>query len=330
MMQKRFLEFFSDTERLVESLAMLTPQQIDYDVVARRIIHTIKGNCSVFGIQSVAQIAHDIESRVVDEARSIGDDDIAEMTAAWRGYALRLHKIISTEREQQYIRISRNDYSMLLKRLDSLDIESALLEQVLSWQNERTENRLNSIARQLKRLAKHANKGPIEVFIRTNCYRIDKVIWREFWGSFSHILRNIVDHGLETAAERDLNNKAMNQVNLFFDVHSDNTVVLIADDGRGIDWSKIREQARLMGLEHATSQDLEQALLMDGITSREFVSESSGRGLGLAAVNQIVEGMGGETRVQSEPGKGTTFRFVFPNIALRAYSRKLAFKTDRI
>src|SRR6185295_4651551 len=89
-------------------------------------------------------------------------------------------------------------------------------------------------------------------------------------------------------------------------------VVSVSDDGRGIDWRKLAEKAAAAGLPTATRADLEQALFADSISTRDSVSETSGRGVGLGAVRAAVIGLGGSIEVESAAGQGTTFRFGLP------------------
>jgi len=81
----------------------------------------------------------------------------------------------------------------------------------------------------------------------------------------------------------------------------------------------VREKARQRGLPHASPGDLEAALFADGVTTRQQASEYSGRGVGMAAVRQVVDEMHGYVEIASQPDRGTTFRFCVPNF--QSYSR---------
>ena len=89
-------------------------------------------------------------------------------------------------------------------------------------------------------------------------------------------------------------------------------VLSISDDGRGIDWDKLAQKAAAAGLATNTRADLERALYADAISTRDQVSETSGRGVGLGAVWGAVTGLGGRMEVESTAGQGTTFRIVLP------------------
>jgi sensor histidine kinase regulating citrate/malate metabolism len=89
-------------------------------------------------------------------------------------------------------------------------------------------------------------------------------------------------------------------------------VIEVADDGRGIDWNALRDRARAAGRPSVTRDDLIAAMFSDGISTRPDVSETSGRGVGLAALRDACTRLGGSVEVESEPGLGTRFRFKLP------------------
>ena len=87
----------------------------------------------------------------------------------------------------------------------------------------------------------------------------------------------------------------------------------VKDDGRGVDWRQVAVRANAMGLPHQTPRDLAEALFADGLSTRDDVSEVSGRGIGLGAARSECEKLGGIATVTSEPGRGTTLTFTFPS-----------------
>jgi two-component system chemotaxis sensor kinase CheA len=134
---------------------------------------------------------------------------------------------------------------------------------------------------------------------------------------FAHVVRNTVDHGIETAAQREAAHKPP-QALVTLSVRRDGqrVVVSISDDGPGIDWTAIASRARDRGLPHASRSDLEAALFADGISARRKSTSTSGRGVGLSALREVVLELGGRVEVESTDGRGTTFRFVLPESML--------------
>ncbi|HEY3497603.1 MAG TPA: ATP-binding protein, partial [Polyangiaceae bacterium] len=133
------------------------------------------------------------------------------------------------------------------------------------------------------------------------------------WASAVHLVRNAVDHGIETSEERRSSGKSENG-SLVLRARSEagSFVFEIEDDGRGIDWERVRARAREWGLPAESAADLERALFTDGLSTREEANELSGRGVGMAAVLGSCETLGGSIAVHSEPGTGTRVRVTLP------------------
>lgn len=137
--------------------------------------------------------------------------------------------------------------------------------------------------------------------------------------TFAHLVRNAVDHGLESSAERLQAGKSpAGSLLLRTVVRSDEFVVEIEDDGRGIDWRKLKERALRAGLPTESRTDLVDALFADGISTKDGVTDVSGRGVGMSAVRTACLRSGGRVRVFSEPGEGTRFQFTWPASVLSA------------
>lgn len=94
-------------------------------------------------------------------------------------------------------------------------------------------------------------------------------------------------------------------------------VVEVRDDGRGIDWDGLAERARARGLKVPPERVSTELLLAEGVSTRDQVTELSGRGVGFGAAAEAARRLGGELEVHSAAGQGTTVRFVFPASDLR-------------
>lgn len=121
-----------------------------------------------------------------------------------------------------------------------------------------------------------------------------------------HLVRNAIDHGIESPAERIAHGKTPNG-NITIDIspNEDSLNLVFEDDGRGIDLGKIRQK---MSLDEPDNKELLNFIFTHGFTTRDSVSNYSGRGVGLDIVKQIIDQEGGSVEVFTEPGKGTSFR----------------------
>ncbi|MBK0394886.1 hybrid sensor histidine kinase/response regulator [Ramlibacter algicola] len=156
---------------------------------------------------------------------------------------------------------------------------------------------------------------------------LDKQVLDTLKDPLIHLLRNCVDHGIEAPAERVRHGKpARAQVRLALQQLAGSKVqITLGDDGAGIDTAKVKASAvkhgAATGAEVAALTDAQaQALIFrSGVSTSPMLTELSGRGLGLAIVQERAVRLGGDVAVESRPGAGTTFRIVVP--AMRATFR---------
>ncbi len=149
--------------------------------------------------------------------------------------------------------------------------------------------------------------------IHDNGVRLPADRWGDFWSVFIHVVNNAIDHGIEEPQVRTAQGKPP-QGHIFLSSQKvgDHFVIELTDDGKGIDWKGLSMKARSVGLPRATRDHLVRALFSDGITTLEKASETSGRGVGMGAVEAACARLGGRIGVISTTLKGTTLRFVIP------------------
>lgn len=148
---------------------------------------------------------------------------------------------------------------------------------------------------------------------------IDKVILEELGDILMHLVRNALDHGIESPAERKKNGKSEEGTVRITCVRETKHIELrISDDGRGLDYDKIREKAikfypeRGDEIQKMSDKELSQFLFQSGFSTKDKVTQLSGRGVGLDVVWANVEKIKGRIKIESEKGKGTTFILHFP------------------
>ena len=148
---------------------------------------------------------------------------------------------------------------------------------------------------------------------------LDKVILEELGDILMHIIRNALDHGIESPAERKKAKKSEEGTISITCVREARYIELkISDDGRGLDYDKIREKAislypeRTEEIKGMSDRELSQFLFQSGFSTKENVTALSGRGVGLDVVWSNVEKIKGRIKIESEAGKGTSFILHFP------------------
>jgi two-component system, chemotaxis family, sensor kinase CheA len=159
-----------------------------------------------------------------------------------------------------------------------------------------------------------------DVILRGAEAEIDKRILEEMKDPLVHLIRNSVDHGLETPEQRTQKGKPPRGTVAvtIAEVEGNKVEIVISDDGAGIDADRVREAAARHGListEDASQLDDDAAVALifqSAVSTSATVSAISGRGLGLAIVREKVEKLGGRVFAESTSGRGTTFRILLP------------------
>lgn len=306
LMQDRsgFSDFVAEADELVASIA-----DKGSEWQRLRLLHTLKGNAGIFGFTSLARMCHEIETAVHERGdAAVTQEEIEMLSRTWT--RLRDKVASLTEARRESLEVSHRDYNMLVERIDSQAPTTQLRALVDAWKLESVNARLTRLGEYARGLAERLEKDPIEIKIEGNDVRLDPHAWTSVWQSLVHVVRNAVDHGLETRDERaTLKKSATGQLRLRTSIESGVFRLDIEDDGRGIDWDRVMQAAKRRGLPHATSVDLREALMADGLSTRDQATDTSGRGVGLSAVKQIVQQTGGRMRITSEAGHGTRFAF---------------------
>ena len=171
-----------------------------------------------------------------------------------------------------------------------------------------------------------ASQGGKEVVfeVRGNDVEMDRALLEGLADPLVHLLRNAVDHGIEVPEERSRSGKPrQGSVRLDAWKEKERVVIRVADDGRGIDPNAIRETAVARGILSAEKArtlpdpDLFRLLTLPGFSTKEKVSEISGRGVGMDVVQSTVQSLQGILQMESVPGQGTSIVLKLPLTLLR-------------
>jgi two-component system chemotaxis sensor kinase CheA len=146
---------------------------------------------------------------------------------------------------------------------------------------------------------------------------LDKTVIEKISDPLKHMIRNAIDHGIETASERTARGKApQGRIRLNAYHQEGNVFIEVTDDGKGLDRERIRERAVFMGLirngEETTDERLCSFLFVPGFTTSEEAGDLSGRGVGMDVVKTNIEALRGTVEIETEPDVGTTFRLKLP------------------
>ena len=167
-------------------------------------------------------------------------------------------------------------------------------------------------------LARNLGKD-VELVLAGEETEIDKTMIEDLSDPIIHLIRNAVDHGVEPPAERLASGKTeKSEVRLEARQEGDHIVLVVADDGRGMNPERLRAKALEKGLitdEEANTMDERQSynlIFLPGFSTKEFASDVSGRGVGMDVVKTNIQKLNGSIEIRSHAGKGTTFVISLP------------------
>jgi HPt (histidine-containing phosphotransfer) domain-containing protein/two-component sensor histidine kinase len=303
------LEFFEEARAIVVGLDDPALAQRDQQ---KRMIHTLKGNAMMFGVQTIGELCHRLESNIDETNELPTEEEREELRLRWAKLCESIETLLG-ERSQAKVEIDDEEYEAILHAVLQGEPHAKVARMIEAWKLEPSKQRLSRVAEQAKNMAKRLNKGSIQVGIQDHDILLDPQEWGPFWSSFVHVVRNAIDHGLEAPEQRAAAGKTLKgSLQLSTRMEGDELLIEIHDDGRGIDWAAVAEKARTRGIPAETQQDLVEALFADGLSTKSDVTDFSGRGVGMSAMRGAAEARGGRIHVESEPGGGTRVEFRFP------------------
>ena len=309
-----FLGFMKEAQEMFAELDQVDLQKPDFEV--KRHIHTLKGNAGFFGLESVAELCHELENCLEHFELQRAHVVLSMLLSRWAKIDSTLRDFV--ESQTNSVKLEYAELNGFIGELERGASRSSLLKQVKSWRYESLETRLRSLGQQARKLSHELDKPEVQVVIDSDEIYLSPERWNAFWNAFIHVLRNAVDHGIESPAERErLGKSPVGLLSFMSFCEQERFVLEFADDGHGIDWEKLRRKSEVLGHQIGPSdEDRIKLLFLEGVSTREEVTQMSGRGVGMAAVYEECKRLGGELYVDSAPNMGTSFRFVFPEDVL--------------
>ena len=310
--------FFSDEPR-IKTERMIDPNQLEaitktqpIGKIGRTGEETINMSFSAMQEQSEQRfqekdIAESIDLQTITKIKTSDLDDLIDTVG---------ELIISYSMVENDINISQIKNIATQKKIASC---TKLVKQLQKVALRARMTPIQPIFQRMNRLGRNlAKKLDKEVVIRTfgEDTELDRTVVEAIHEPFMHLMRNAVDHGIEQKNTRTKLGKP-GVANIFLRAYhsAGNIIVEIADDGCGIQIPKIQEKALTLGLVKNVRDpniDWAEFIFHTGFSTKENLSEISGRGMGLGIVKQKIQSLEGEISIDSEQGKGCKFTITLP------------------
>jgi len=347
------------TSAPVAATSAVSADGVDWDALYRAVIPagTVPAAPPVAAPHAVSAAPAALVKAAVP-AKSATDEAVRPITAQVKEDSIRIDAIkldalleVAGESVQ-----AANQASVLLEKLTQFKFEGqaaalmATLQETLSrasrysteLQRATLSTRMQPVGRLFQKfprlvreLARDLGKD-VDLVIEGAETEVDRVVVDSLYDPLVHMLRNSLDHGIETADERAGTDKPAKAVILLKAWQEGSSVMIeVSDDGKGMDPDRLRAKALSKGLigENA-AQSVEEALqlvFLPGFSTKEVASSVSGRGVGMDVVKTAVEKHRGAIRIESTMGKGTTFTIrlpielsIVPTMLVRTASAALA------
>ena len=227
-------------------------------------------------------------------------------------------ELVLTRNElQQHIRASKDE--VLLAPMQRLSTQvGELQESVMRTRMQPISNAWSALPRLVRSLSVELGK-PIELETHGGDTELDRQLLELIKDPLAHMVRNAADHGIESPETRKAAGKeSKGRIVLRAGQEGGHIVITLADDGRGIDISRLREKATRQGLLTAadaaqmSAQQLQRLIFHAGLSTADVVTSVSGRGVGMDVVKANIAKIGGTIDVESTEGKGTVFTIRIP------------------
>ena len=322
-----------------------------------RILHTLKGSARLAGQAELADLAHALEQPLADAAQDsleqIQDghlrlrdalDTLCECLDQQAGREAQA-EVASLRVPQRLLRVPDESLEQLSRltaraaslreRITRLTAHNAPLEALLAEQTQLDDEIEHAVLRarrvpfgqllpRLRRLVSQLGEQlgkSVELRCEDTLGEIDRGLLAGLVSPLEHLLRNAVDHGIESAGQRRAAGKPdRGTLTLQSSRDGDDVLLVLADDGAGIDYAAVRRQAVERGLLEAGAELSEQAalqlILAPGFSTAAQLTQVSGRGIGLDVVNATIQQLGGSLQVKSTDGQGSCWLIRLPESKL--------------
>lgn len=294
----------------------------------KRQVHTWKGDLATFGLGEVAGFLHKVEDTLGDEVPNAESDSFVRFLKGMLNEFLSAHydilKISPERIADSTVNLEVTTMNRLLENLaksNRIDEIRTMVQQFVQESTmDRGEDVLAYLAIATREVAKRLEKD-VQVDTKGAQVRLPNE-FRDVIGSLIHVVRNAVDHGVEEPAKRAGKNPKAT-VSIAISESPNYYQIVVSDDGKGIDLQKLKESLIKRGL---TCEDRWSKLTLDqkmrqifvsNVSTKEVVTDISGRGVGLDSVVSNVESIGGSVHVSSKLGEGTVFDIRLPRVTYK-------------
>ena len=225
-----------------------------------------------------------------------------------------IHQVMLSQRAYQAGLARASDVAVGFDELEQLTRE--IQDSVMAIRAQPVKSVFQRLPRLVREVADISGKQ-VKLITEGEWTEVDKTVIERLADPLTHMIRNAIDHGLETPEERLAAGKSEEGVVRVAAMHRSGRIVIeISDDGAGINRKRVKDIAIKKGLVSAESnlsdEEIDNLIFLPGFSTAEKLSSLSGRGVGMDVVKRSIQALGGRVSINSKPGKGSTFTMSLP------------------
>tara|TARA_R110000868_G_scaffold42681_16_gene144091 strand:+ start:4302 stop:6530 length:2229 start_codon:yes stop_codon:yes gene_type:complete len=323
-----FREFLQAANQLYTNIdnAVQSLNESSKLVDLRRDLHSLKGLVEVYGFSTCSKQIHHIETLLSDSAFAEKISEIKSQTvqsiATFKDHSNDIVTILAIDQSKELKLVDINKISTIKKLAEQSKIPD-LVKAVQSLNKFPLNKVLKKYISYTNQVVQSLGNKEAALFFNPNSDEITYEEARKLDSALVHIIRNSIDHGIEaTQARESISKSRTGAVNISCTRAKGSLNFIIQDDGKGIDAELLAQKAIEKGLwneeqlSRASHDDKVNLIFASSFSTKEEVSELSGRGVGMDAVKDLIESLGGQIEVETSLGLGTNFKISIPTDVL--------------
>lgn len=315
--KKAFYDFLDEMEEMLTNLSNFDRHE-DLSNIAMIAFHSMNGGFANYSISHLVKVARNSETQIksfIGNRKEL-ENLLKSLIANFRKERDQLLREIEVQlgNTKNKVEIEVKDLTAFKEGISKGENPNELFNNY--FVNSRIENIFKPYADLIKQIGKKINKPMMPMLIIGGDIRVNTDKIKEFSSALVHLIRNCMDHGIESTDKRLQSGKPEEgSISITCEkIENDFLRIVVKDDGDGIRIDKIRSVLDKKEIDHSNLSDKEVMMYIfkPDFSTAEKLTELSGRGVGMSAIDQAIKNLGGRLDLESTPGKGSKFIFDLP------------------
>lgn len=315
--KKAFYDFLDEMEEMLTNLSNFDRHE-DLSNIAMIAFHSMNGGFANYSISHLVKVARNSETQIksfIGNRKEL-ENLLKSLIANFRKERDQLLREIEVQlgNTKNKVEIDVKDLTAFKEGISKGENPNELFNNY--FVNSRIENIFKPYADLIKQIGKKINKPMMPMLIIGGDIRVNTDKIKEFSSALVHLIRNCMDHGIESTDKRLQSGKPEEgSISITCEkIENDFLRIVVKDDGDGIRIDKIRSVLDKKEIDHSNLSDKEVMMYIfkPDFSTAEKLTELSGRGVGMSAIDQAIKNLGGRLDLESTPGKGSKFIFDLP------------------